>query len=92
MKNTLLSRRDLDFLLFEWLRVEELTKRQRYRTIRARPSTTCSTSPSKSRRSISPPTTNLPNRRAALRRNEVAVIPEVEGGTATRSRAPNWLA
>jgi Acyl-CoA dehydrogenase N terminal len=25
-----LSRRDLDFLLFEWLRVDELTKRQRF--------------------------------------------------------------
>jgi alkylation response protein AidB-like acyl-CoA dehydrogenase len=25
-----MSRRDLDFLLFEWLRVDELTKRQRY--------------------------------------------------------------
>ena len=30
MKSTLLSRRDLDFLLYEWLRVEELTKRERY--------------------------------------------------------------
>ncbi|MCV7420834.1 acyl-CoA dehydrogenase [Mycobacterium yunnanensis] len=30
MKSTLLSRRDLDFLLYEWLRVEELTKRQRF--------------------------------------------------------------
>lgn len=30
MKSTLLSRRDLDFLLFEWLRVEELTKRERF--------------------------------------------------------------
>ncbi|MEZ0365562.1 acyl-CoA dehydrogenase [Mycobacterium sp. pUA109] len=30
MKSTLLSRRDLDFLLFEWLRVDELTKRQRF--------------------------------------------------------------
>ncbi len=30
MKSTLLSRRDLDFLLFEWLRVEELTKRTRF--------------------------------------------------------------
>ncbi|MDT5139060.1 MAG: hypothetical protein QOD58_3322 [Mycobacterium sp.] len=30
MKNTLLSRRDLDFLLFEWLRVGELTKRERF--------------------------------------------------------------
>jgi alkylation response protein AidB-like acyl-CoA dehydrogenase len=30
MKSTLLSRRDLDFLLFEWLRVEELTKRDRF--------------------------------------------------------------
>jgi alkylation response protein AidB-like acyl-CoA dehydrogenase len=30
MKSTLLSRRDLDFLLFEWLRVDELTKRERY--------------------------------------------------------------
>jgi alkylation response protein AidB-like acyl-CoA dehydrogenase len=29
-KSTLLSRRDLDFLLFEWLRVEELTKRERF--------------------------------------------------------------
>jgi Acyl-CoA dehydrogenase N terminal len=27
---SLLSRRDLDFLLFEWLRVDELTKRQRF--------------------------------------------------------------
>jgi hypothetical protein len=25
-----LSRRDLDFLLFEWLRVDELAKRQRF--------------------------------------------------------------
>jgi alkylation response protein AidB-like acyl-CoA dehydrogenase len=30
VKSTLLSRRDLDFLLFEWLRVDELTKRQRF--------------------------------------------------------------
>jgi alkylation response protein AidB-like acyl-CoA dehydrogenase len=30
VKSTLLSRRDLDFLLFEWLRVEELTKRERF--------------------------------------------------------------
>jgi len=28
--STLLSRRDLDFLLFEWLRVDQLTKRQRF--------------------------------------------------------------
>jgi alkylation response protein AidB-like acyl-CoA dehydrogenase len=30
MKSTVLSRRDLDFLLFEWLRVDELTKRARF--------------------------------------------------------------
>ncbi|HVQ98948.1 MAG TPA: acyl-CoA dehydrogenase family protein, partial [Mycobacterium sp.] len=30
MKSTLLSRHDLDFLLFEWLRVDELTKRVRF--------------------------------------------------------------
>src|ERR1700687_5734624 len=30
MKSILLSRRDLDFLLFEWLRVDELTKRERF--------------------------------------------------------------
>ncbi|WP_029892363.1 acyl-CoA dehydrogenase [Nocardia brasiliensis] len=30
MRSTLLSRRDLDFLLYEWLHVEELTKRGRY--------------------------------------------------------------
>jgi Acyl-CoA dehydrogenase N terminal len=30
MKSVLLSRRDLDFLLFQWLRVEELTKRKRF--------------------------------------------------------------
>lgn len=30
MKSTLLSRRDLDFLLFEWLRVDELIKRERF--------------------------------------------------------------
>jgi alkylation response protein AidB-like acyl-CoA dehydrogenase len=30
MKSTLLSRRDIDFLLFEWLRIEELTKRERF--------------------------------------------------------------
>src|ERR1700758_5032197 len=30
MKSTLLSRRDLDFLLFEWLHVDELTKRERF--------------------------------------------------------------
>ena len=30
MKSTLLSRRDLDFLLYEWLRVDELTKRTRF--------------------------------------------------------------
>ncbi|MDO2968218.1 acyl-CoA dehydrogenase [Mycobacteroides abscessus] len=30
MKSTLLSRADLDFLLFEWLRVDELTKRERF--------------------------------------------------------------
>ncbi|MDT5079369.1 MAG: hypothetical protein QOJ80_4006, partial [Mycobacterium sp.] len=30
MKSTLLSRRDLEFLLYEWLRVDDLTKRQRF--------------------------------------------------------------
>jgi len=30
MKSTLLSRQDLDFLLFDWLRVEELTRRPRF--------------------------------------------------------------
>ena len=30
MKSDLLSRRDLDFLLFEWLRIDELTKRERF--------------------------------------------------------------
>ncbi|HEV7853873.1 MAG TPA: acyl-CoA dehydrogenase N-terminal domain-containing protein, partial [Mycobacterium sp.] len=30
MKSVLLSRRDLDFLLFEWLRVHELTNRERF--------------------------------------------------------------
>ncbi|MGZ5390308.1 MAG: acyl-CoA dehydrogenase N-terminal domain-containing protein, partial [Mycobacterium sp.] len=30
MKSTLLSRRDLDFLLYEWLEVDELTKRDRF--------------------------------------------------------------
>jgi alkylation response protein AidB-like acyl-CoA dehydrogenase len=30
MKSILLSRRDLDFLLYEWLHVDELTKRQRF--------------------------------------------------------------
>jgi len=30
VKSTLLSRRDLDFLLYEWLRVDELTKRPRF--------------------------------------------------------------
>ncbi|MDT5339103.1 MAG: hypothetical protein QOD90_4608 [Mycobacterium sp.] len=30
MKSTLLSRRDIDFLLYEWLRVDELTKRDRF--------------------------------------------------------------
>jgi alkylation response protein AidB-like acyl-CoA dehydrogenase len=30
MKSNLLSRRDLDFLLFEWLRIDELTKRERF--------------------------------------------------------------
>lgn len=30
MKSTLLSRRDLDFLLFDWLRIEELTRRGRF--------------------------------------------------------------
>jgi alkylation response protein AidB-like acyl-CoA dehydrogenase len=30
MKSVLLSRRDLDFLLFEWLQVDELTKRERF--------------------------------------------------------------
>ena len=30
MTSTLLSRRDLDFLLYEWLRVDELTKRHRF--------------------------------------------------------------
>ncbi|GAA2548978.1 acyl-CoA dehydrogenase [Mycolicibacterium diernhoferi] len=30
MKSTILSRRDLDFLLYEWLRVEELTSRERF--------------------------------------------------------------
>jgi alkylation response protein AidB-like acyl-CoA dehydrogenase len=30
MKSNLMSRRDLDFLLFEWLRVDELTKRERF--------------------------------------------------------------
>jgi alkylation response protein AidB-like acyl-CoA dehydrogenase len=30
VKSTVLSRRDLDFLLYEWLRVDELTKRERF--------------------------------------------------------------
>jgi alkylation response protein AidB-like acyl-CoA dehydrogenase len=30
VKSTLLSRRDLDFLLYEWLRVDELTTRERF--------------------------------------------------------------
>ena len=30
MKSNLLSRRDVDFLLYEWLRVDELTKRERF--------------------------------------------------------------
>jgi alkylation response protein AidB-like acyl-CoA dehydrogenase len=30
MKSNLLSRRDLDFLLYEWLRIDELTKRNRF--------------------------------------------------------------
>ncbi|KUH85727.1 MULTISPECIES: acyl-CoA dehydrogenase [unclassified Mycobacterium] len=30
MKSLLLSRRDLDFLLYEWLRVDELTSRERF--------------------------------------------------------------
>src|SRR5882757_11465879 len=30
MKSNLLSRRDLDFLMYEWLHVDELTKRQRF--------------------------------------------------------------
>jgi len=30
MKSTIMSRRDLDFLLFEWLGVDELTKRPRF--------------------------------------------------------------
>jgi alkylation response protein AidB-like acyl-CoA dehydrogenase len=30
MKSTLMSRRDLDFLLYEWLAVDELTKRERF--------------------------------------------------------------
>ncbi len=30
MKSTILSRRDLDFLLYEWLRVDDLTKRERF--------------------------------------------------------------
>ncbi|OPX06881.1 acyl-CoA dehydrogenase [Mycobacterium sp. AT1] len=30
MQSTLLSRRDLEFLLYEWLRVDELTKRHRF--------------------------------------------------------------
>ena len=30
MKSNLLSRRDLDFLLYEWLQVDELTKRDRF--------------------------------------------------------------
>ncbi len=30
MKSTVMSRRDLDFLLFEWLAVDELTKRPRF--------------------------------------------------------------
>ncbi len=30
MKSVLLSRRDVDFLLFDWLRVDELTRRERF--------------------------------------------------------------
>jgi alkylation response protein AidB-like acyl-CoA dehydrogenase len=30
VKSSLLSRRDVDFLLYEWLRVDELTKRERF--------------------------------------------------------------
>jgi hypothetical protein len=29
-ESTLPSRRDLDFLLYEWLRIDELTKRERF--------------------------------------------------------------
>ena len=30
MQSMLISRRDLDFLLFDWLRIDELTKRERF--------------------------------------------------------------
>ena len=30
MKSTIMSRRDLDFLLFEWLAVDDLVKRERF--------------------------------------------------------------
>ncbi len=30
MESTLLSRRDIDFLLYEWLDVENLTRRERF--------------------------------------------------------------
>ena len=30
MQSVLLSRRDMDFLLFEWLGVDELTKHERF--------------------------------------------------------------
>jgi hypothetical protein len=30
IKSTVMSRRDLEFLLFEWLAVDELTKRPRF--------------------------------------------------------------
>ena len=58
----ILSRRDLDFLLHEWLEVESLTKRARFAEHSRETFDAASTSPSRSRPSTSRRTTARPTR------------------------------
>jgi butyryl-CoA dehydrogenase len=53
MRSVLLSRRDLDFLLYEWLDVELLTKRERFADHSRETFTTRRRTP-RSRRSTAP--------------------------------------
>ena len=80
MKSDLLSRRDLDFLLYEWLDVDDADQaRTVRRPLRARPSTTCSTCAS----SWPPGTSRRHNKKSDANEptfdgTTVTVIPEVK--------------